>query len=143
MSYLTERSHRDSNADSLRGGQISNLLRYHYSIAANTRRLKQCPTFRRSIQLMADGMGIEPIKVVNQHLQYASLVPAGGIEPPSSGFSDQCSDLVSYTGKTGGAGIEPISWVLETLVLPLNYRPKYIKPFRRMALLLVAPRHTI
>ena len=25
------------------------------------------------------------------------VVLAGGIEPPSSGFSDQCSDLVSYT----------------------------------------------
>ena len=35
----------------------------------------------------------------HQPLGHRRKVPPVGIEPTSSGFSDQCSDLVSYRGK--------------------------------------------
>ena len=52
-----------------------------------------------------------------------------GIEPSNAGITIRCvnhfATIAMMKLKTGAAGIEPALTVLETVVLPLNYAPKW------------------
>ena len=109
----------------IKPGELSRLLRYHYSTAAYSKprgkktnclkiikqpRCKKLPlatglvfcfyTFseiyrKRIASRSHTRQCIRPVQCMGLLLRFL-MVGKVGIEPTSSGFSDQCSDLVSY-----------------------------------------------